>query len=465
MSQELQLEELINGQKFGRFNINLLVWSFLAMVADGFDMAGLASAAPDLARTWHVAPAAFAPALSASLFGILFGAPLLGHAGDRFGRKTLIVTGCTIFSLATLATVWATNLDQVVALRVLAGIGLGGLMPNAIALNSELAPKRLRATLIVLMFTGISAGAGIPGAIQAWLVPHHGWQVMFWIGGLAPLVVATCLLFTLPESVKLLALKPHRRAEFLRTIRSLRRDLAIADSARFVVAPAPQGSGLGVTPIFSGVFAWITPILWVCFASALMANFFLNSWLPLMFESSGLTAMQSGIAISLYHYGGVIGGVLVSLVLGRFGFTVIAVLFLFAALAIAAIGLPGLSYMTMASAVMLSGFCTLGAQFGNNAASGLLYPTSFRSRGVGWALGIGRFGSIVGPLVGGMLIGLKVPAQRFFLLAAIPMGAGLIASISVARLCYKRLGGVHLDEMAERVSHKSTETLLTESSP
>jgi MFS transporter, AAHS family, 4-hydroxybenzoate transporter len=449
VSQALDLEELVDGQKFGRFNINLLIWSFLAMVADGFDLAGLASAAPELARTWHVAPSAFAPALSASLFGILFGAPLLGHAGDRLGRKTLIVAGCVIFSLGTLATVWATNLNQLAALRFLAGIGIGGLMPNAIALNSELAPKRLRATLVVLMFTGITVGAGIPGLIQAWLIPHHGWQVMFWMGGLAPLIVATCLLLTLPESVKFLALKPHRHAEFFTTIRRLRRDLAIADDAQFVVAHATPGNGSGMKQIFSGRFAWITPLLWVCFASALMANFFLNSWLPLIFEGNGLTAKQSGIATSLYHSGGTIGGLLVSLVLGRFGFTVIALLFLCATLAIAAIGLPGLSYIAMVSAVALSGFCTLGAQFGNNAASGLLYPTTFRSSGVGWALGIGRFGSIGGPLLGGLLVSLKVPPQRFFLFAAVPMVAGLIASAGVGRLCYQRLGSLHLDEMAE----------------
>jgi MFS family permease len=143
------------------------------------------------------------------------------------------------------------------------------------------------------------------------------------------------------------------------------------------------------------------------------------------------------------------GGLVVSVMLGRFGFTVIALLFLFATLAIAAIGLPGLSYMAMASAAMLSGFCTLGAQFGNSAAAGLLYPTAFRSRGVGWALGIGRFGSIVGPLVGGMLIGLKIPPQQLFLFAAVPMVAGLIASVGVARLCYKTLGGVHLNDMAD----------------
>ncbi len=462
MSQVLNLEELVDGQKFGRFNINLLTWSFLAMVADGFDLAGLASAAPELARTWHVAPKAFAPALSASLFGILFGAPLLGHAGDRFGRKTLIVTGCVVFSLGTLATVWATNLDQVVALRVLAGVGIGGLMPNAIALNSELAPKRLRATLVVLMFTGITAGAGIPGLIQAWLIPHHGWQVMFWIGGLAPLIVAVCLLFTLPESVKFLAFKPDRHAEFLRSVRRLRRDLAISDDAQFVGAPAAQENGSGMEAIFRGSFAWITPLLWVCFASALMANFFLNSWLPLIFEGSGLTAKQSGIATSLYHSGGTIGGLLVSLALGRFGFTVIALLFLCATLAIAAIGFPGLSYMAMVSVVALSGFCTLGAQFGNNAASGLLYPTAARSSGVGWALGIGRFGSIAGPLVGGLLIGMRVPARQLFVLAAIPMVAGLIASICVARLCFQRLGGVHLDEVAQSVSPKTLAKLPNE---
>ncbi|HME39170.1 MAG TPA: MFS transporter [Steroidobacteraceae bacterium] len=445
----LNLQELIDGQKFGRFNLNLLVWSFLAMVADGFDLAGLASAAPDLARTWHLAPKAFAPALSASLFGILLGAPLLGHAGDRFGRKTLIVAGCLLFSLGTLATVWAATLNQIVALRVLTGIGIGGLMPNAIALNSELAPKRLRATLVVLMFTGITAGAGLPGAIQAWLIPHYGWQVMFWVGGLAPLIVAAGLQFALPESVTVLAAKPRRRAEFLATVRRLRRDLAIPDAARFVVPPAPPAGGLSIKPLFSGSFAWMTPLLWVCFASALMANFFLNSWLPLIFESNGLTPKQNGIATSLYHYGGTIGGLLVSLVLGRFGFAVIAVLFLLATLAIAAIGLPGLSYVAMVSAVTVSGFCTLGAQFGNNAASGLLYPTAFRSSGVGWALGIGRFGSIAGPLVGGMLIGLKVPPHQFFLLAAVPMAVGLAASASAARLRHKLFGGFHLDELTE----------------
>jgi len=147
---------------------------------------------------------------------------------------------------------------------------------------------------------------------------------------------------------------------------------------------------------------------------------------------------------------------LVSVVLARFGFVAIALLFLLAVPVIAAIGVPGISYVTMASLVALGGFCTLGAQFGNNAASGLLYPTAVRSRGVGWALGIGRFGSIAGPLLGGILIGLRVSLPHLFLFAAIPMVAGLICSIGVARLCQTRLGGVNLDDVSQRISAERT---------
>ena len=451
MSQVLSIDELVDGQRFGRFNLNLLWWSFLAMITDGYDIAALASAAPELARTWHVAAKAFAPALSASLFGILLGAPLLGYAGDRFGRRVTIIAGCAVYGLGTLATVWTSNLEQVAVLRFLTGIGIGGLMPNTIALNSELAPRRLRATLIVVMFTGITLGGSLPGYIQAWLIPQYGWRIMFWIGGLLPLAVVTCLLFRLPESVKFLALRANRPLQLLAAVRRLRRDLTIADDAQFVIASAPQASGSGLKQIFGAGFVWITPLLWLCFACALMANYFLNSWLPLIFEGSGLTPRQSGMAISIYHYGGTLGGLLVSGLLGRFGFTAIAVLCLLAAPAIAAIGLPSISYMAMASAVGLAGFCTLGAQFGNNAASGLLYPTAFRSRGIGWALGIGRLGSIAGPLAGGALIGMKLPPQRLFALAALPMLLALIACIGIAALCHKRLGGLQLDDLPDIV--------------
>jgi len=437
MQATLDIEQVLGVRQLRWFDVSVLFWSFLAMVADGYDLAGLASAAPALAVAWHLPPKAFAPALSASLFGILFGAPFLGNLGDRFGRKPVIIIGCAVYGLGTLATARATNLDEIVVLRFFTGLGLGGLMPNIVALNAELAPKRLRAVLIILTFTGISMGAGLPGAVQAWLIPSYGWQIVFWIGGFVPLAVACCLLFALPESPRYLARQPDRRAELLRTIRQLRPGLAIADHTQVVTAPTRQMFASTIRQLLGGSFVWLTPLVWACFAAALMANFFLNSWLPLILHGNGMTARQNGIATLCYHYAGMAGGLLVSVVLGRFGFALIALLFLFGALGTAAIGIPGLSYTGLVATVMLSGFGIIGAQFCNTATSGLIYPTEFRSSGVGWALGVGRFGSILGPLVGGLLIG-RVTLQHLFLLGAAPMIAGLFASLWLAQLTYRQ---------------------------
>jgi AAHS family 4-hydroxybenzoate transporter-like MFS transporter len=441
---------LVDDQKIGSFNIKLLVWSFLAMFADGYDISALSFAAPELVREWHVPMSAFGVPFSASLFGVLFGAPLLGYLGDRFGRRLAIVLGSVIFGVFTLAMMWATSLDQMTVLRFIAGIGIGGLMPNTIALNSELSPKRWRATLVVLMFTGVTLGSATPGPVAAWLVPEYGWKILFLIGGVVPLIVAAFLYFMLPESVKYLAGRPGRRAELLKTARSMRPDLSIPDDAQLVLerpaGAAPTGGFLGLSRIFRGGLAIITPLLWVCFATTLMANFFLNNWMPLIFESNGVSPKEAAIASTLYHVGGTVGGVVVSVLLDRFGFAVIAVLFALAAPAIAAIGIDGISNSLLTFFAGFAGLAVLGAQFGNNACSGLIYPTEARSQGAGWALGIGRIGSIVGPLVGGMLVAMKMPVPELFRWASLPMAVGLIAAVLVARLCYVRFRGFQLDD-------------------
>ena len=163
MSQPLRVEQLVDEQSIGRFNVQLLIWSFLAMFADGYDLSAMPFAAPSLVREWHLQAAVFGPVFSASLSGILFGAPLMGWVGDRFGRRIAISAGCVLYGLSTLAMVFAHSSGADVRLRVITGIGLGGLMPNTIALSSELSPKRWRATLVVLMFTGITLGSGTPG--------------------------------------------------------------------------------------------------------------------------------------------------------------------------------------------------------------------------------------------------------------------------------------------------------------
>jgi MFS transporter, AAHS family, 4-hydroxybenzoate transporter len=448
LSQLLRVEQLVDEQSIGRFNVQLLVWSFLAMFADGYDLSAMPFAAPSLVREWHLRPDVFGPVFSASLIGILFGAPLMGWVGDRLGRRVAIVAGCILYGLSTLAMVLAHSLEQMIALRVVTGIGLGGLMPNTIALSSELSPKRWRATLVVLMFTGITLGSGTPGPVAAWLVPVYGWQVLFVLGGLVPLLVAACLPFVLPESIKFLALHaPQRRTELLQTARRLRPDLTIADDARFETAAALHtNSNTSPLEIFRGSLAAITPLLWLCFIMVLMSNYFLNSWMPLLFQISGLSPKAAALTSSLYHVGGTLGGVLLSVLLDRFGFVAIAALLAIAVPSIVLIGVPGTAVATLAVVSTIAGFGVLGGQFGNNASAGLLYPTAVRSTGVGCAFAIGRFGGIAGPIVGGMLLQRHWGMPDLFKAAAVPMAIGAVAAIVLARLCYVRYGGLTLDD-------------------
>jgi AAHS family 4-hydroxybenzoate transporter-like MFS transporter len=449
MRQTIRIDDLVDGQKFSGFNFNLLFWSFLAMFADGYDISVMPFAMPTLSKIWHVDAGLQGWVLTTSLIGVLAGSPLLGYVGDRFGRKSAILAGSVIYGVTTLAVIWQHGLWMTMALRFCTGIGIGGLMPNTIALNSEASPKRLRATLVVLMFTGITLGSSAPGYISAWMLPIYGWPVLFLVGGAVPLIVAVCLYFALPESVKYLGGRVDRRAELLNTARRMRPDLNLADDTQFESAliAGPTDRTLGIAEVLGPGFRAITPLLWVCFVTTLMANYFLNSWMPLLFNNAGLAPKQAALASSLYHIGGTVGGLLISVLLDRFGFVVIALLFVCAAPAIDAIGGTSMSYAALAPLAAISGLCVLGAQFGNNAAAGLLYPTQFRSKGVGWALGIGRFGAIVGPLLGGQLIKTHLPMRQLFLAASAPMWIGAVAALVLVRLCYVRLGRLQLSDV------------------
>jgi AAHS family 4-hydroxybenzoate transporter-like MFS transporter len=257
-------------------------------------------------------------------------------------------------------------------------------------------------------------------------VPTFGWPVLFLVGGVVPLLVAVCLYFALPESVKFLANRPERRGELLATARRMRGDLTLGEDTQFesTVHTGPGGGGLGLEQIFGSGLRWITPLLWVCFFATLMTNYFLNSWMPTLFNIAGLPPEKAALASSLYLIGGTVGGVLISVLLDRFGFVVIAALFVCAAPVIAAIGASSVSHRELALLATIAGLCVLGAQFGHIAAAGLLYPTQFRSKGVGWALAIGRIGAIAGPLLGGQMIKAGLPMQQLFLAASVPMVVG-----------------------------------------
>lgn len=207
MGRTINVEDTVDSLKIGRFNINLLFWLFLVMMLDGYDITAAAFAGPHLVSAWGIERAELGPMLGASLFGILIGSLFFGYVGDRYGRKIGTIASCLTFGIFTFSAAWSTSLGELSFLRFLAGIGIGGVFPNAVALSAEYAPKRLRATMVILMFTGNTFGAALPGLVSMSLVPSHGFQILFSLGGLIMIALSLCLCFTLPELVRYLALR------------------------------------------------------------------------------------------------------------------------------------------------------------------------------------------------------------------------------------------------------------------
>src|SRR6476619_4220655 len=207
----VQVSRFLDERGLSAFQIKLLIWSFFVVLIDGYDIGAIAFAAPHLVKAWGISPRALGPVFSASLIGILFGSALFGWIGDRYGRKAALIGSNLLFGVFTLAAAYASNLDQMFWLRLLAGLGIGGVIPNVVAINAESAPRKLRATLALIAVGCVPIGGAIPGLISAIYVPTYGWPILFQIGGIVPIVIGLAGFFGLPESIKFMALRESER--------------------------------------------------------------------------------------------------------------------------------------------------------------------------------------------------------------------------------------------------------------
>ena len=433
MRKKLDVVELLDNANIKKFHINLIVWSFLIMVVDGFDLQAIGYVAPSLIKEWGLSRATFGTAFSAGLVGMMIGATQGGTLGDRLGRKRTVLAGVVWFGLFTLFMAWANGLNALVALRFLAGIGLGCAVPNAIALNTEYAPKRLRATMVTVMFLGYTIGAALGGAAAAILIPRFGWPSVFVAGGVAPLVVALLCAKYLPESVRFQLLRGGRTDAARRQLQAAFPQAGIGVDTQLVMHEEVR-PGYSLGHLFKEGRAPFTVLLWICFIANLVTLHFIANWLPTVIESTGVPLQRAVIVTSLFQVGGTLGGIIISRLLDRGSLVPLVGFFAMAALMIAAIGMFSNSETMLEVIVFGAGLFVVGTQFGLNALAGSSYPTFIRSTGVGWALGVGRIGSIMGPAVGGVLIAMNLPLHQIFLWGATPMLVGCISSFMLLRL-------------------------------
>jgi MFS transporter, AAHS family, 4-hydroxybenzoate transporter len=445
MARVIDIERVFDDQKIGSFHIKLMLLSFLVLMTDGFDLGAAAYAGPGILKEWNLSGRELGALFSSSIAAGFIGPPLFGFLSDKFGRKRVIVCGAYFFGLFTLAAVLTNSLNELIVVRALAGVALGGMLPIVVTLNNEFAPARVRATLVVLIFTGVTFGGGLPGFVAAKLMAEHGWRILFWIGGIAPIVIASILAITLPESIKFLALRPRRRNELVTLLKKLRSNLVTDSDTEFVISGEENLSRFSMPALFAGRLAVLTPLFWISNFVAVMSLYFMNQWMPTVLSGSGIPVAQAAIATTLFQFGGTLAGLISMRFLDKYGFVPVPILFGCSIPIVACIGMPILSPYFLLALMFGAGFCILGVQFGNIATEANIYPTYIRAWGVGSNFAIGRIGGALGPLLGGFAFGAKLPAQQIFLIAALPLIIGLIATLAIKPLYQRHIRMMRAD--------------------
>ena len=434
----IEVSRLLDERGFGPFQIRMLIWTIILGMIDGYDIGAIAFAAPHLVRDWHLQASDLKWVLTASNIGVLFGSQLMGFVGDRYGRKTALIVSNLVFGVLTFAAAYSTDLTQMFWLRFFAGFGIGGVIPNIVAINAESAPRRLRATIAIIAVGFVPAGGALAGFVSAALIPHYGWPVLFYIGGIIPVIAALGGTIGLPESIKYMALHNGGRRKMAKLIAAIRPGFEVPANARFVIEDEQQAPSSNPIYLFRNGMGLITPLLWLLFALNLMGYFFLISWTPTLLTAAKLPQATAALAGAALQIGGTIGALVLCWWLQRHRFFAIAILFVLAVPVVASIGYAGLtSAAALLAATFLGGFLVLGIQSGINVSGALVYPTSLRANGSGWELGIGRLGSIIGPLLGALFVGLAV--EKLYIWSALPFAAGAIVCFAIHTLNTARL--------------------------
>jgi AAHS family 4-hydroxybenzoate transporter-like MFS transporter len=443
----LDINEIVDGQKMGPALLTLYAVALLTLLSDGFDLAAMGYLAPELVKEWGLSPAGMVPAFSAGIIGMMIGGPVLGILGDKHGRKRVIIGGLIGIGVTTLATMAARSVADLVVLRFLTGIMLGGVLPNTIALVAEVTPRFRRGKVLIAIGLGIVIGIALPGLVSAWLIPLFGWRALLLVGGLLPIIVAIAAMVLVPESMKYLLVHGDRDDEVRAIARRFRPDLPIDETTRITLPPeVPTSTASSLKLLFAGGLALVTPLLWFCQAAAQMANFFSLTWLPTLLQSAGASTADASLGASLFAIGGLLGGLALMFVIDRCGVVPLVVLFVLGTPLVAMLTNPGVSPPWQAAIIAGAGLCVTGLNIVLVAVLGIIYPTAIRSMGTGFTQAAGRVGALAAPIVGGLLIDLKVPLEQLTLAPAGLLALGAVASSVLTWRCYRAFGGIHLTE-------------------
>ncbi|MEA3085244.1 MAG: transporter, family, 4-hydroxybenzoate transporter [Paraburkholderia sp.] len=426
------VESVIERKPLGAFRIRIFVVCFLIVLMDGFDTQAIGFAAKAMSVSLDIPVALFGRVFSAGLFGAMVGALLLGPLADRYGRRWMLVTSIVIFSAFSLLTPQATHLNGLLVYRFFAGLGLGGAIPNLLALSSEYAPRRMRGVLTGVLYAAFPLGGALGALTSAHIVPAYGWQTLFYVGGATPLLFAALVAVALPESLPFLLRREHGLQKVQTIVRRITGD--DTQNTHFVDLEERVGA-LPFRDLFLHGRIAPTLLLWTGFFMCFVLLIVLVLWMPALLRNEGVDEHNAALIVGLVNLGSVAGTGIGGRLVDRFGpFIALPLLFLCGALSVSPLG-----YVT-GSMALLAVFSTLSGFFMGAGSSGLLsvavltYPSGMRATGIGWAMALGRMGQVTGPIIVGALLAGGFSVNRIFLYSAVPAVCAAAAIVAL-RVC------------------------------
>ncbi|WEJ74488.1 MFS transporter [Pseudomonas sp. PSE14] len=438
MSQTCNIPDVIDHAALSSFQWRVFVLCFLVAIFDGFDTQAIAYTGPAIIETLKLSTGGLAPILSAGIVGMALGAMALGLFGDRFGRRPTVMGAVALFALATLGTAFATTAEQILVLRFLAGLGMGGATPVLLALASEYGPARLRGAIVTGILLGLPAGAMLGGLLAAQVMPLIGWQGIFLAGGLLPLALLAGLYFALPESLQFLATRSGETAQVRRILARIS-SRPLAEDVRFSVPEAATRTS--VRALFGPGLARNTLAVWLTYLFNWVAWFMFLSWLPTVLKTAGLPVQQAPLGTVTVNAVFILCAIPLSILLPRLNTrNVLLGLFALGVLVSLGLSLSGDNWALVFLLVGAAGLGIGGQQIALNYLVVSAYPTSLRATATGWAIGLGRVGAIIGSALGGTFLEWGGVAG-FYLALAVPLLLALVA-VALIRGSEKPSGGL-----------------------
>jgi AAHS family 4-hydroxybenzoate transporter-like MFS transporter len=434
VSNPIDVGLVLNEGAWGGYQRWLVFLTAIAVVFDGIDNQLLGIVIPTLMREWGVPRSAFAPLVSLGYLGMMIGGAVAGVAGDRFGRRTALLASVVTFGAMTLAAATAAGPAELGWLRFLAGIGLGGAIPNAAALAAELVPLRQRPIAVTVTIVCVPLGATIAGLLGIRVLPVLGWRMLFVAGGVLPLVAAVFIFRLLPESPRYLARHPARWSELVRLLARIGHPVDAATS--FTDSTEQLIQRASIRALFTDEYRRDTFALSAAFFSCLLAVYCGFSWLTSLLSAAGFTPSTANTGITAFNLGGVAGALLGGVAIARVG-SRLSMLSMSAGAVISALVLSRTAIAPATGTVVIIAWLTLlgalinGVQTTMYALAAHVYPGAVRATGVGTAFAFGRIGAILSGYAGSWAIGYRGSASFFGLIAAAMLAT--LAALAIVR--------------------------------